>query len=227
MSRAAFLPGEGVSRREAPNVGKAGGGRVLVSAEEQEIGDGQVVEPVGNVRMPPDTVQGIAEHQAPARLRIIEGLDAQVVPGGKQPAPGPVPDGKGEIADKVQDTVFPPGLIGVEDEFDIGNILKVGAPACFKLPDEVGPAVYPGVGGNPDLAVLAARLAFRRRILGSLEQGMTQTHRAVVPDLLRVGAPVRHEFSHLTEQLLIHRLTVNIDEAHHAAHLSLNAPNGV
>ena len=57
----ARLAGEGVGRRQALNIGERRGGWILVHVEEQEVGNGQVVQFVGDGWMLTKAVQRVAE----------------------------------------------------------------------------------------------------------------------------------------------------------------------
>ena len=55
--------GHTVSGRQALNVTKRGRSSVIVQPEQQEVGDGGIVEFAGNLRMGPHAIEGVAEQK--------------------------------------------------------------------------------------------------------------------------------------------------------------------
>src|SRR5262249_5510435 len=117
-----------MGRRQAPDVGKASRGRLLTDAEQQEIADGQVVQPVRDRRMKSDTIQGVAEDQAVREPRVVERLDPEMVAGTEQAALPPVPDGEGEVTEQILDALLAPNMVGVQEQFGVGGVCKSVAP---------------------------------------------------------------------------------------------------
>src|SRR5262249_52455554 len=103
------------------DVGKRSCRGITIHIEQEEIRDGLIVEPTGNRRVLPDTLQRIAENDARTYPGIEEGLDAELIPRAKEAPPGRIPDRKRKIADQMVHTAFGPNIVGVENQLGIGR----------------------------------------------------------------------------------------------------------
>ena len=97
------------------DVRKAGGGLVLVQVEEQKVGDGQIVQPVGYSRVLANAVQRTAEDEFLAEMCVEEWLDAQMVARTKETLFLTVPDGEGKVPQQMLDAILAPYQIGAQN----------------------------------------------------------------------------------------------------------------
>ena len=79
-------------------------------------------------------VQRVAEHEVARRLRIVEGLDAEVVSGTEETIRPSIPDGIGKVAKQMLDAILAPGVIRVKDELRIRTRLQHRAALGLQLP---------------------------------------------------------------------------------------------
>src|SRR5579864_3247874 len=106
-------------RRQPLNIREGCCRRILRHVEDQEIGDGQIVEPTRDFRMLPNAIEGITENNERTQMCIEERLDAELVPCAKQAPPARVPNGEGKIAKQVFDALIAPGVIRMKNKLDV------------------------------------------------------------------------------------------------------------
>src|SRR5262245_35892341 len=90
--------------------------RVFVAPPDEEIADGLIIQPVGDIRMKTNAVQSITHDQAIPRHGVIERLYSEMIAGAKQALLSLVPDGESEVADQIIDAIFSPYVIGMKNQ---------------------------------------------------------------------------------------------------------------
>src|ERR1700730_441683 len=113
--QAAARYSQGMSRRQALDVTESGRRFIEVQPEQQEIRDGETVQFAGNIGMGSDTIHRVAEYKKILQLRVVEGLDAEVIARAKQDLVAGVPDGKRKIASKIVNAARAPKGITSQD----------------------------------------------------------------------------------------------------------------
>ncbi len=131
---------------------------------------------------------------------------------------GSVPDGEREIPEDVLGARVTPDAVGVKNQARVVFGVRLPGTARLERADEVGPAVHPRVGGDPDSSVEAVGLRLRRRVARGLEPGVTETDRAVGPDALAIRAADRQSLGHASQESAIDGRVVPMDDADDAAH---------
>ena len=116
------------------------------------------------------------------------------------------------------DTVFAPEVVSLEDQFHIGRSLTRVSPPGPQLSKQLAATVDARVRRNSDLTIRATRLSFSHRLGGCAQQGATQAHVTIDPDVLSIGASVGHEGRHPLQQLPIDGSAVQVDDADDTAH---------
>ncbi len=91
-----------------------------------------------------------------------------MVPRAKQALSRRIPNGKGKIAEQVFDAALTPGLIGAQDQLDVGDTARNLMALRFEARDQIALRVDTGVGDDPYLAVEAQRLMFMLGLVGGL-----------------------------------------------------------
>src|SRR5262249_46647022 len=111
-ARADRRPLEQVRRRQAAYVGETGGVGLQLVTEEEKVGYRLVVQLAGDVRMPTEAPERVAEQQA-ARWQggVEERLPAQLVSRAEQPARSTVPDRERKITEQARRTLVAPRQI--------------------------------------------------------------------------------------------------------------------
>ena len=149
------------SEREAgAEIVKRGRGFVVVQPEQQEVGDGGVVEFAGNIGMGSYAIEGVAEQKEILQLRVVERFDTEVVTGAEQQLIGRVPNGERKIPAKMVNAVRAPDGITSENQFGIGRGVADFAARSPELSDQRGSLIESRVSGHPQLIVKACRLPF-------------------------------------------------------------------
>jgi hypothetical protein len=142
-------------RRQAPDVGEGRRRKIHVAAEEEEVGDRRIVQPVGDGRVAAEDSESVADEERVPPAGVVEGTNAEVVAGAEEELAAAVPDGEGEVAEEVVDALLAPETVGAEEEVSIGGGGEIGgglpSPAEFLL--EFGAAVEAGVGDDGETAV--------------------------------------------------------------------------
>ena len=92
------LAGERMRGRQALNIGERGGVRLLIHVEKQEVGDGQVIQPIGDRGMLPEAIERITEDKERAQAWVEKRFDAHLVACAKQAEEPAIPDGEGKVA---------------------------------------------------------------------------------------------------------------------------------
>jgi hypothetical protein len=88
-----------------------------------------------------------------------------------------------------------------------------------ELLDKVGARIDASVGGDPNLAVQAARLALAWGVKGSPQSRVTETDGAVEPGAARVRAAEGKEVCQTLEQARLDRYAIQVDDADDPTHL--------
>src|SRR5258705_10985629 len=101
---------------------KRRGVEFLVGAEEQEVGDRQIVQPAGHARMQPDTVQRVAEDNRLPQPGVEERLDTELIPGAEETMLKSVPDRKREVTEQTRHAVVAPRAIGAQNQLRIRGV---------------------------------------------------------------------------------------------------------
>src|SRR5438552_5262806 len=165
-----------------------------------------------------DAVQGIAENNGPAEMRVKEWLHAKMITRAKQALTRPVPDGKGEVAEQVFDTLLTPRPVCSEEQFDICRPgLDLLAPDG-QLSDQLVLCVYARISNNPNTPVQREGLVLTVGFFSGLEQRVTKADVVVHPDLLRVRTAEAHEVRHPAQKCTMNGSTVHIENAYDSAH---------
>src|SRR5438445_11722451 len=86
-----------------------------------------------------------------------------------------------------------PSGIGVQNQLRVGSIWPNHAPGAFELGDEPPPPVESRVRGNPKPPIEIARLAFTERLARGPQHSVTQSDRAIHPEVARIRATVREK----------------------------------
>ena len=167
-----------------------------------------------------DAIEGIAEDQRLADVSVEERLDSQVVARAKEALPRPVPDGEGEVAQQMLDAILAPGLVGAQDQLDIGGVrerdfrdpgLGVGASSSRRASTRASatiqtwPSRVKGCRSCSDSSVVLSRV-WPNPTLPS------------TPYFLRIGTAKGHEAGHLPQQMAVHRRSIEMYDANDAAH---------
>src|SRR5205823_12367861 len=92
-------PRQGVAAGKATDVGERGRLEGPVPLEQQEVGDNDFVQLVGDEGMLPEAPERIAHDERVAALRVEERLDPERIASTEQPPLAAVPDRKREIAE--------------------------------------------------------------------------------------------------------------------------------
>ena len=165
-----------MGRGEPLNVGKTRGGWILICVEKQKIGDGEVVQPVRDCGMLANAIESIAEYEGLAHTSVEERLDSQMIASTEEALPGAVPNGEGKIAEQAVDTALAPGLVGTQDEFDIGRIRReIFVALGSQSRDQIAARIDTGIGDDPYFAIEGAGLAFMLGFFGCFQQRMAET----------------------------------------------------
>src|SRR4051812_32142871 len=98
-------------------------------------------------------------------MRIIESFHAELIASAEQSSPAGIPDGKGEIAEKMIDTMIAPHVVGMQDELRVGSASELLATVRGKCRPEILAGIDASVGHNPDLSIHATRLVLSRPFL--------------------------------------------------------------
>ncbi len=201
------------------NISEAGGRFVLVQVEQQKVGDGQIVQPVGHRRVLANAVQGTTEDERPAAVGVEQWLDAQMIARAKKALFWAVPDGEGKVSKQLVHAGFIPDQIGAQNQLHIrGTPGEILVSVRFQSWDQVAAGVHPGVGDDPDPAIEREGLTLVLGFIGSPQQRMAEAGIAVSPDVLRVGTPGSHEAGHPRKQTTVHRRPIEMYDAKDPAH---------
>src|SRR5215207_4916416 len=107
--------------RQPVNIDKCARVYLLVLAEHQKIGDGQLIQFPRNGRMEVQAVQLIAKDEGCFLLGVEKGLDAKMIAGAEELSLPAVPNGEGEVAQQMLDAILAPDVIGMQDQFHVGG----------------------------------------------------------------------------------------------------------
>ena len=174
--------------RDALDIGEAGGGRVLVQVEQQEVGDGQLVQPVRHRRMLADAIERTAEYEFPAQASVEKRLHSQMIAGAEKLLFGTIPDGERKVTDQALDALFSPHQIGAQNQFHVGSLRsEICVAFRCELRNQLVAGIHASVGDDPDAAVDGKRLALVLGLVGCLQQGVAESGVAVDPGFLASG----------------------------------------
>ena len=205
-------------RRQALDVSKRSGARILIEVEKEKVADRLVIQLTRHVRVEANAIQRVAEDQDVADLRVIEGLDPKVVPSTEQAPPGTIPNRKREIPYQVLQAVFAPCFVGSEYELGVGRTAEVCPATISKLLYQFGLTVNARVCRDPEPTVQAERLFFRSRFVSAPQKRMSEPDRTIAPDLLGIRPAERHEVRHAAQQFAVDRPAVEPHDADYSTH---------
>ncbi len=206
-----------MSRRQALNVAKGGYGFVVVQPEQQEVGDGGIVEFAGNIGMGSYAIEGVAEQKEILQLRVVERFDAEVIAGAEQQLIGRIPNGEREIAAKMVDAIRAPSGVTPQDQFGIGRGFADVAIRSAELTDQVRSLIEARVSGQPQPIVKPRRLPLSTHLRRCLQQRVPEANFAVVPDSARVRPAVRYVIGKRLQEPRIDRRAVLAEHSDNAA----------
>ena len=130
---------------------------------------------------------------------VVEGLEAGGVPRAEKHPPAPVPDGEREITQEARGTGLAPALPGPEDELRVADPVR-GGEGKPEGRDELRAIVEPRVGGDDDVAGLAASRERRvERVARAREHPLAETDRTIEPAVRRVVGPRGEALEHPVE----------------------------
>src|SRR5438045_9233940 len=109
-------------RRQPLDVTEAGGRRVLIAAEQQEISDGEVVQRVRDGVVTSKRFNGAAHEQPMTDAGVIERFHAHVVPRAEKTTLRAVPDGERKIAEQTLDAMRAPEGVRAEKQLHIRQL---------------------------------------------------------------------------------------------------------
>src|SRR5579872_2312680 len=114
------------------------------------------------------------------------------------------------------DAVLSPGQIGAQKEFDIGR----GAETVprFQLRDQVRARIQTGVGNDPGCSVQTEGLVLSFRLGGCLQKCMTESNRAIHPDLLGIRTAKSEGVRQSLQRAVFHWTFIQLHNANDAAH---------
>ena len=204
------------------DVSEGGGVGCLVRAEQQEIGDREVVQIARYARMQADAIERVAEDDGLLELRVAERLHAEMIARAKKTMVGLVPHREREVAEQMRYAILAPDAVGAEDQFHVRSIRGELLSSRPELGDEILPRIHSRVGHDPPPAVERERLLLALRLLGDSQQGVTEADVLRHPHALPVRTAKGQVLRHPAEQGRIDRRTVQIQHADNAAHACLS-----
>ena len=151
-------------------------------------------------------------------MGVIERLDAQMIATAKQTFSRTIPDPEGEVAQQVVDTVLSPGEIGAQKELDIGRGPETVLGLIFQFGDQVRARIQTSVGDNPNCSVQAEGLVLSFRLCRGLQKRMTESNRAIHPDLLRIRTAKSQEVRQILQRVAFDWTLIQVHNADDAAH---------
>src|SRR6266850_2933296 len=120
-----------------------------------------------------------------------------------------------------------PSGISVQNQFRVGSVWPNHAPGTFELGDEFRPPVEACVRSNPKPPIETARLTFTERLARGPEHSVTQSDRAIHPEVARIRATVGKKIYKRLQKRLLHRRTVPVVHADDAAQSACLSIRGV
>ena len=128
------------------NIAKGRGGDLGIPAMHEKIAEEQVVERIGDRGRKPHAVQHTTDTEPVVTGSVEERLDSQMIPGGEDPPLTRVGDDEGEIAKQVIQTVFSPGVIGVENHFCVRGGRRDLGTTTMQLANQIWTGIDAGIG---------------------------------------------------------------------------------
>ena len=110
-----------------------------------------------------------------------------------------------------------PSGISVQNQFRIRSIWPNHAAGTFELGDELRPPVESCVRSNPKPPIEIGRLAFTERFVRGPQHRVTQSDRAIHPELAGIRTTVGEKIYKGLQKRLLHRRTVPVVDADDAA----------
>lgn len=214
----AATPGQGVRGRKTMDAGKNRGRGVLRGTMQQEISDGELVQTGCGLRLHANAIQRVAEDQPSPRLRIIKGLNAQLVMCAEERLALPVPDRETEVSQQAIEASLPPGSVGAKDQLGIAGAFGACVPGALQFGEKAGAGIQPRVGHYPQAAIETEWLLLVGGLWRGAEQGMTQTDSLADPGLLRVGPAKAHELSQRLQEGAVDRFPTHAQNTNDSAH---------
>ena len=200
------------------DVSEGGGVGCLVRAEQQEIGDREVVQIARYARMQADAIERVAEDDGLLELRVAERLHAEMIARAKKTMVGLVPHREREVAEQMRFAILAPDAVGAEDQFHVRSIRGELLSSRPELGDEVLPRIHARIRNDPAPAVDREWLLLALRFPGDSQQRMTEADVLHDARALAVRTPKRQVLRHPAEEALIDRRAVQIQHADDAAH---------
>src|SRR5579859_4568837 len=108
---------QGMCRRQPLDVAESRSCIVVVQSEQKKIGDGGFVQHVGDVRIKPNAIEGVAEKEEIMKLGVIERFDAKMIPRTKQRSGVCIPNGKCKITPQITHAFRAPGGVSMQDQY--------------------------------------------------------------------------------------------------------------
>ena len=147
-----------------------------------------------------------------------------MIAGAKQVFPRTIPDCESEVAKKMVDAVLPPGVIGAQKEFDIGRGAETALRLIFQFANQVRARVQPDVGYNPSRPVQAEGLALGFRLRRGLQKRMTESNRAIHPDLLGIRTTKSQEIRQTLQRVAFDWTLIEVQNADDTTHFGEARP---
>ena len=207
-----------VARGHAPNGRVPGGGVVERHQEQCDIGQGLFVEGVGDAGMEQQAVQGVAQEQRAAGLRVEELGHAQLIACRQEPLLAPVPQHEGKVTDQVVQALVAPHEVRVQDQFGIGCARRDFVAALAQTLDEGSTPVDAGIGCDPHVTAEAARLAFLLGLDAGAEERVAEPYLIVRPDVPGIRATKGHGCRHPGQQRNVEGGAVGVEQADDPTH---------
>src|SRR5256885_5980425 len=168
--------------------------------------------------MQADAVERIAEDNRAPKLRVEEGLDAEMIPGTEHAMFGGIPDREREVAEEMRDTVLAPGAVRTKNQLRVGGVRTDLLPSSLQIGREIGPRIDARVGDDPAPAVECEWLLVGSRVVDGLEPCVTEADVRVRVQPLAIRTPKTQVLGHPREQRPIDGRAVEIYDADNAAH---------
>ncbi len=130
----------------------------------------------------------------------------------------PIPDGEGEIAEKVLDAVVTPRTVCSQNQFRIRDSRDIFMAVRFQFCNECRSCIYTTISHNPCLAIQTEGLLFFCRLRTDLEQRMAQTDFAIEPNVLSIWTAELLKIYQSLQQFPIDRGIIKVDHSGKAAH---------
>src|SRR5579864_968435 len=179
-----------------------------------------MVEFSRNIRRTADGVEGVAEVEPTAGLRVEEWASAHQVAGAPQLSCFGVPQREGIISDQVGETLLAPAAPRAQDQLLIGNgnISIKFVAVLLELAPQIVASVEAYVAEQPHAAIQGTRLRRTLRRGTRVQKRKAKSGAWFGGDACAVGAAERQPLRHALQQARVRRRAIEGNHSGEAAH---------